>query len=339
MESSSFTSSPDHLFQRSFLTTAQKFAESAVPEQARLAGDSPPSGARSNISDPDEDERLYVMLTVRLPVQVETTQLGIQLRADWERMYWGAYTAIAGGLRKLLAGYLEVGADALAFYKVLMVVVDSATQCVEIVIPKSHAAKFTSVDIQSHIKTFLSVLMGDPLPCDIGDAAGVAREPDAEGHAHHLPNGNPRGPSLAIELAREVRAAVGGTTLPAACTIEGSGWEAPLPLSGRLGEKPRPAPSTPRELTLECRLDGYIKSQRVVHLLPMSTSSERVKARSDGRKIVAYDEERWFRDIASLASERGQIVRATYLEVIDGTKQRLELTNLEAVARDENHTR
>jgi hypothetical protein len=265
-------------------------------------------------TDPNED-RVHVRLGVPLPVQVEAKHDCIHMRADWERMNWGTYTAIAQGLRKLVAGDLQIEADALKLNKLLIVDGDRAVQYVEIVVPKNHAPRFTSAETRANFKNFLTVVTGEPL--------SDATQGD---------------PSLAIECAREVRAAVGGKTLPAACFIQASGWEAPLALSGRLGAKPPAAASTREELTIECRVDGYIKSQRLVHLLPVSTSNERGKARNDGRRMVAYDEAIWFKTIASLASEPGQLVRATYEQVFDGMKERLKLTNLEPIAGDENHT-
>jgi hypothetical protein len=337
-ESSSSTPLLDHPPLLSAAIDVEAIERLALQEQVPLAADRLPSGRGADIANRTaNDDRLYVRLGVPLPVAVETKQSRIHMRADWERMYWGPYTAVARGLREVIAGNLYVKADALALNKLLVVEADRATQYVEIVVPQNHAERFTSVDTQANVKTFLRAVKGEPLPFNVGDASGVAHDSyGAEGQTH-LADEAQGGPSRAIELAREVRAAVGGTTLPAACIIEASGWQAPMQLSGRLGDKLRAVPSAPKERIIDCRLDGYIKSQRLVHLMPVSTR-EKGKARSDGRKIVAYDEEKWFTTIAVLAAKQDQLVRATYREVIDGKKERLQLTNLEAVADRENHT-
>lgn len=276
---------------------------------------------------------LYVRLGVPLAVSVETGRNGILVRGDLEKMNWSLYEEVSGGIRKVVAASLGVDFESLALNKLMVVDESHATQYFEIVVPSGHGQSLTSDGTQANIATYLQVVKGERLPEEPRHTDALARSPVTGEESGDDARHQERCRSLAIDLAREVRAAVGGKTLPAACTIDAPGWSSPMELSGKLGEKIRTPPSAPEKRVIECYIDGYLKSQRVVHLLPVSSGSdESVGAKRDGRKIVAFDEEQWFGEIADLARERGLLARATYSCVTDGSKQLLQLMDLVIVA-------
>lgn len=267
--------------------------------------------ASPDIADPTAP--LYIRIGAPLPVTVESAQDRFFVRGNLEKMNWALYEEISGGLRKVIAAQLKVEVETLAMTKLLAVEAGHAKQYVEIAVPPSHGQAFTSVDTQEKVGTYLHVLRGKPLP-----------EGSSDGDS---------GLAGVIECAREVRQAIGGKTLPATCTITSSGWDTPMHLAGKLGDKPEERPTEPKEEDINCLVDGYIKSQRVVHLLPVSDgSAESPAAKREGRMVVAFDEERWFDDIAALAAKRCQVVRVTYRQVLVGKKKLLQLVDLGAVA-------
>jgi hypothetical protein len=216
-------------------------------------------------------------------------------------------------LRKLVAERLKVDVSALAMTQLLMLDAGQAMQYVEIEIPSAHGDAFASADSQEEVGAFLHVLSGKVMPETVeGGGNAFAR---------------------AVEIAREVRTAIGGKTLPSACTVTSTGWEAALQLSGKLGDKPEPPPSKPEDHVILCHVDGYLKKQRYVHLLPLAGGEgDTTNHKREARKIVAFDEERWFAHIAALAAERGQVVRASYRRVVDGKRELLQLIDLAPLA-------
>lgn len=303
-----------------------------IHEPTLLAADRLPRHERQtpDHSGTSSGNDLYVRLGVPLPVSVETGHSGIFVRGDLEKMNWAPYEAISRGLRKLIAARLNVDVEALAMNKLLVVETDHATQYVEIVVPPDHGQDFSSADTQGDVDTFLRVVKGEPLHPSSGDSLILAQPPAA---ADRGCDDGPRRESCqsrAADFAREVRAAVGGKTLPAACTIDSPGWSSPMQLSGKLGDRPPKQRSEPEQRVIDCHIDGYLKSQRLVHLIPVSAGNqESAGVKRDGRKTVAFDEEQWFEVIATLAAKRGLVVRATYRCVSDGKKELLQLVDLE----------
>lgn len=309
-------------------------ADLAEREQVPLTADAlpgigTPTAAPRSIGH--SDDRLYVRLGVPVPVKLQTVGDNIHMRADWERMYWGVYTAVAMGIRKLLAARLGVECKELDLHKLLVVEPDHATQFVEVVVPKQLADAFNSPDTQDEVKTFLHIVKGRELPED-----SAAYDASTSGLTHEVDGLVPQPLSIAKRIAHEVREAAGGKTLPAACSIDAPGWEAPMKLEGKLGDKPPKASGKkPEKITLTCLVDGYVKSQRVVHLLPLTTNHDKSSKRiGDGRKVVAFKEEAWLAEIAALAAAPGLTACATYLEVDDGGKARLHLLNIERIDAD-----
>ena len=190
------------------------------------------------------------------------------MRGDLDKMNWALYKEIAGGLRKLVAAQLGVEVEALVINELLLVEADHAMQYVEITVPPVHRHAFVSADTQEQVGTYLHVLSGKALPQESSEGA--------------------EGPGQAVAIAREVRAAIGGKTLPAVCTVSSNGWDAALQLSGRLGDKPEQQTSKPEEYLILCHVDGYVKSKRLVHLLPLSNGDGEDRGRKRaGRKLVA----------------------------------------------------
>lgn len=276
---------------------------------------------------------LYLRLGVPLAVSVESCEDGIRVRGDLEKMNWAVYEVISRGLRKLIATRLSIDPELLALNKLLVVDSGHATQYFEILVPPSHGATFASANTQADITTFLRVVKGERLPEDepIAQEKTPGQTADAAVPVGSAPFGTTNGASPA-DLAREVRAAIGGKTLPAACTIDSPSWSTSMSISGKLGERLRNPPSEPQVLEIDCHVDGYLKSQRLVHLLPVLLSSDAGGTKRDGRKVVAFDEEKWLDRIASLASKHGQLVKATYQCVVDDRRELLQLLDIASIA-------
>lgn len=265
--------------------------------------------------EPDKAE-FHLRLEDDLPVSLHHEDRIIDLTARFNKVKWDRYEPIADGCRRLTARLAEVGVDDVRISQTLHIDGKEGSPRLTIQLPPSFVEVVSSRPFQQAIEAFVrQVKFGgdnksekDLFPMDVVvEESGAFNKKETD--------------ELVREIAEEVRAIVGGRTLPGGCVVESPLWLEPFELRGVLGPKPEIDPEPPVDISLTCGVDGYRKRDRVVYLFPNFPANA-------ASIEVSFDEKEWLETIKDAAALEGQLFNARFDEVKTGTKIKRKLTAL-----------
>lgn len=281
---------------------AQPLAESAILE------DQPDV-------EPDKAE-FHLRLENDLPVSLHHEDRIIDLTARFDKVKWDRYESIADGCRRLTARLAGVGIDDVQVSQTLHIDGNEGSPRLTIQLPSTFVEVVRSRTFQQAIQAFLrQVKLGgdnksekDLFPMDVVvEESGAFDKKETD--------------ELVREIAEEVRAIVGGRTLPGGCAVESPLWLDHFELRGVLGPKPEIDPEPLESIPITCGVDGYRKRDRVVYLFPNFPANA-------ASIEVSFDEKEWLVTVKEAAALEGQLFSARFDEVKTGTKIKRKLTAL-----------
>lgn len=259
----------------------------------------------------------HLRLDDGIPVSVKHENRAFDVTARFGKVKWSLYETIANGCRRLTAQLTELEIDEVRISQILHIEGNDGSLRLTIQLPPTFAEVVASRPFLQAIESFLrQVKCGEyskpeedlfPMDLDVSDPGAFDKKIETD--------------NLVQEIAKEVRAVVGGRTLPGGCTVESPLWKDHFELCGILGPKPEIEQKPPEDIPLTCGVDGYRKRARVVYLFPNFP----VNAASIE---VSFDEKEWLETIKDAAALEGQLFNARFDEVKTGTKITRKLTAL-----------
>lgn len=257
----------------------------------------------------------HLRLEDDLPVSVQYSDKNMDLSARFDKVKWDRYEPIAEGCRRLTAKLTGLDIDEVRISQTLHIDGSDGSPRLTIQLPSTFAQVVASRQFQDAIESFLQqVKKGKhensedlfPMGDDVGELAASKRKMTDD---------------MVQEISEQVRAVVGGRTLPGRCVLESPLWLAGFELFGGLGPKPEIEPEFHKGIRLLCGVDGYRKRARVVYLFPnLLASAAPIE--------VSYSERDWLSIIKEAAACEGQLFEAEFDQVQTGSKIRRTLTKL-----------
>lgn len=259
-----------------------------------------------------------------LDISVRRAGAQSDMRGRWDKVQWRHYRTLASGIQQVLALMLDLPLRRVKTDGSLLCDETTAIPRLIVEVPIEYKDRVEVEEVREAICVFVDRIMGGSAGGGMTDEAPERSREVSSLQAVVAPTVNSTKSELPVAqleaVAVQILSKVGGATLPVQCQIEMEGWKGPVAsMSGRFADKPALLPSDPTTESMECFVDGYIRSRHTVYLIPIDSYGV--------AKEAAMGPE-WEDRVAEYALCRGHRFAAEIKVVQQGQKVTRELVSL-----------